>query len=138
MEQHRSNFLITVTRNSRLVFISSGRLHGKQASNGQAGIFILGAVSFTVGLVTEEVVQLLTNFVKGRLGIANEQESKKLAKSTLSVLSTVQNNPIVRGNNQVIKIIVSDSKSKESIARAIIHGSVIYERLSENLSKLVA
>jgi hypothetical protein len=39
------------------------------STQGQTSIFILAAVSFTVGLVTHEVVQYLINFVRQRLGI---------------------------------------------------------------------
>ena len=55
--------------------LNQAGLEGHQnGTQGQSGIFILAAVSFTVGLVTNEVVQYLSNFVKKRLG--NNQSNR--------------------------------------------------------------
>ncbi|HZI71973.1 MAG TPA: hypothetical protein VFD60_12515 [Nitrososphaeraceae archaeon] len=149
LKEKRKYYLYKSIRNVALIFLSpllaiavwfllvQAGVQSEQPANGQAGIFILGAVSFTVGLVTDEVVQLLTNFVKERLGLAKEQQdSKKLGKSTLSAVSTVKNNPVSRGNKQAITILVSDDKTKESIPNASIHGTVICEQPREKPIKI--
>jgi hypothetical protein len=48
-------------------------LQGQQQSvQGQTGIFVLAAVSFTIGLVTEEAVEYLIAFIKERLGLPQQ------------------------------------------------------------------
>jgi hypothetical protein len=39
-------------------------LQQQNISSGQTGIFILAVISFSVGLITQEVVQRLTDFAK--------------------------------------------------------------------------
>ena len=47
----------------------------QQGVQGQTGIFVLAAVSFTIGLVTEEAVEYLISFAKERLGGAQQTNS---------------------------------------------------------------
>jgi hypothetical protein len=39
----------------------------QEEDENQSGLFILAAISITVGLVTNEAIQLLVNFAKDRL-----------------------------------------------------------------------
>jgi hypothetical protein len=53
----------------------------QQNASGQTGIFVLSAVSFTIGLVTDEAISYLINFIRDRLGMqkidsTNDQKNK--------------------------------------------------------------
>jgi hypothetical protein len=53
----------------------------RQNAAGQTGIFVLSAVSFTIGLVTDEAIRYLINFIRDRLGmqkidLINDQKNK--------------------------------------------------------------
>lgn len=84
---------------------------------GQTGIFILATISFTVGLITDEVIQILTRFTKDRLGI--ETENKKILKPSQI---NVAKNPVKKGEEQTIEIIISNKDG--NIDDAIVKGKV--------------
>ena len=48
------------------LLVQTGVQDQQNGNNGHTGIFILAVVSFSVGLVTNEIVQYLINFVKER------------------------------------------------------------------------
>jgi hypothetical protein len=51
-------------------------VQGQQGgAQGQTGVFILATISFTVGLITDEVVQVLIRFTKERLGGVTESKN---------------------------------------------------------------
>jgi hypothetical protein len=93
-------------------------VQGQQGEvQGQTGVFILATISFTVGLITDEVVQVLIRFTKERLG--GVTESKKLIKPTLI---KVAKNPVKNGDQQTLEVKASNKDS--DIDDAIIKGTV--------------
>ena len=79
------------------VLVQQG-IEGNQGVQGQTGIFLLAAISFTIGLVTDEVIRMLIRFTSDRLGSRTDQE--KNDKSILFVDVSVSKDRIEPGQNQ--------------------------------------
>jgi hypothetical protein len=92
----------------------------QEGAQGQTGVFILATISFTVGLITDEVVQVLIRFTKERVG--GVTESKKLIKLIKPRLIKVTKNPVRDGDEQTVEVIASNKDS--DIDDAIIKGTV--------------
>ena len=113
---------------------------------GQTGIFILAVVSFTVGLVTNEVVKTLIRFTTGMLESigrsepSNKTEAGPITNSKLIVNSVSEPEEVHIGDLYKIKITISDEKSGEKISGAKVIGNVkdpsnnSYYKLEEQLS----
>ncbi len=110
------------------LLVQTGFQDQANGNNGQTGVFILAAVSFTVGLVTNEIVQYLIDFVKKRFGISSS--TPKLCndkRSKLLVKSQTAKNPISLGDVQYITANVYDEDLGNSVSNANIKGIIFYK-----------
>jgi hypothetical protein len=89
-------------------------------TRGQTGIFILATISFTIGLVTNESIQLLINFTKDRFGRIRDDVS---TKPELSISIEDIQNPIIHGEEQ--KVTVGVNHNGSAIEEALIRATVI-------------
>lgn len=94
----------------------------QEEDENQSGLFILAAISITVGLVTNEAIQLLVNFAKDRFGRVEEEAAPNLQ---LSFDISDLKNPISRGQEQKITIAVFHEES--AVEGAIVKGRVKHE-----------
>jgi hypothetical protein len=106
------------------VLVQQG-IEGKQGVQGQTGIFILAAISFTIGLVTDEVIRMLIRFTRDRLGSKTDEE--KTDKSISFVDVRVSKDPIMLGENQTLTVIVSSTDLRKKISNSAVRGEILFE-----------
>jgi hypothetical protein len=147
LKEKRKYYLFSSLRNLSLLFLSpllaiaawflllQAGIRDEQSITGQAGIFLIGAVSFTVGLVTDEVVQLLITSTNRILGLKGKRDD--MAKSKLDVHSEFAKGRISRGAKQFVKVVVTEMETKEEISGATIEGIIRHEQDSDVKQKLV-
>jgi hypothetical protein len=76
-------------------------MQGKQ-DTGQTGIFILAVISYSVGLITKEIVQRLIRFSKETIGIGRENDFKNENKNAPEIIYTIDisKNPVSKEMNK--------------------------------------
>jgi hypothetical protein len=101
------------------LLVQSGVEDQQDTTRGQTGIFILAAISFTIGLVTNEAIQLLINFAKDRFGGVRDDA---LSKPDISLGVEDIKNPILQGEDQKVTITVTHNGS--AVEEALIKATV--------------
>jgi hypothetical protein len=86
-----------------------------QSIQGQTGVFILAAISFTVGLITEEIVQYLIKFARGRLyGAGSGTAGNKEKTGSSNTNQTTESNIDRSSSNHVEKQITGEKTTLEA------------------------
>ena len=80
-------------------------MQGKQ-DTGQTGIFILAAISFSVGLITKEIVQRLIRFSKETINIGNTNDFKNKNVPEIIYTINISKNPVSKGDEHNVTVIV--------------------------------
>ena len=91
-------------------------------NDSQSGLFILAAISITVGLVTNEAIQVLVNFAKDRFGRVEEETS---LQQQLSFDINDLKSPVNRNSEQTFTLAVLHDGSP--IEDAIVKGKASYQ-----------
>lgn len=85
-----------------------------QSTQGQTGIFVLAAISFTVALVTEEIVQYLIDFAKGNILFSKQAKNKeeKRPKNTSQTTESIADTSA--SSNHVEKQVTVEKETLET------------------------
>ena len=108
------------------LLVQVGLQDDQNGANGQSGVFILAVVSFSVGLVTNEIVQYLINFVKNRFEPSTlTPKSLGDEKVRLSIKSQVAKKSVSSTEDQYIITFVKDY-SGNNIINAKVKRTIFY------------